>query len=98
MIFEFGRCPECESYNVIYGDITWNEDYVYPRIQQEAHCCDCGCEFREFYNTTPDGTETDEHGKKYEDDGNQDADDKGENQDDNEIRADIMRLLGLEAK
>ena len=66
MIFEFGKCPECESYNVIYGDITWNEDYVYPRIQQEAHCCDCGCEFREFYNTTPDGTETDEHGKKYE--------------------------------
>ena len=56
MNFDFAKCPECGSYNLVFGDITWNDDTFEPQIQQEASCGDCGCEFLELHNTSYERT------------------------------------------
>jgi transcription elongation factor Elf1 len=41
-----GRCPNCDSENISYGDSELNDSsYTY-----EATCDDCGTEFTEEYN------------------------------------------------
>lgn len=65
MTFEFGKCPECGSYNVDFGDIYWDDDMIYPRIQQECTCGDCGCEYLEKHNTTYACTDVEKHGTEY---------------------------------
>ena len=71
MIYDFGQCPECGSENVVFGNIYWDDDTMYPRIQQECACEDCGCEYRELHDTSYAGANVDKHGNKHEE--NQEA-------------------------
>lgn len=61
MTVEPGRCPDCGSDDVSYGDISWLAD---GELQQEAYCGQCGCCFTEYFSTTYLETSVQEHGHK----------------------------------
>jgi hypothetical protein len=47
---EEGCCPICGSFDIKYGDIYWNTDYLEPLAEQECKCLKCFCEYKEQYN------------------------------------------------
>jgi predicted Zn-ribbon and HTH transcriptional regulator len=62
---ESGTCPECKSLNIEYGDIMWCDLNLNPSIEQECTCLDCGCEFKEYHNTTYTNSDVMRHGKTH---------------------------------
>ena len=65
MFTESGICPECNSTDIEFGDIYWNDLNLDPSIDQECRCLNCGCEFKEHYNTKYTNMEVTWHGEKY---------------------------------
>ena len=53
--YQEGVCPLCGSFDIEYGDINWNTNYIEPMLEQECRCTKCQCEYKEQYNVKHTG-------------------------------------------